>query len=129
MRNQFTSKTTVALLHAINRYSLAILPAIVRCKVSQKSDSYQKLHKPSSTFQSREDYLNHELQIIAPKRWRLNLPGRDYRLEWEDCVPGMAATIGKIVMVAAVVGAFAAPLGLSAEFVVENNINGQMPRP
>ena len=32
----------------------------------------------------------------------------------------MAATIGKIVMVAAVVGAYAGTLGLSPEFVIEN---------
>ncbi|AJP44121.1 membrane protein [Alteromonas australica] len=88
--------------------------------MSQESSSYQQRHKSSSEFPSREAYLNHELQIISPKRWRLNLPGRDYRIEWEDFVPGMAATIGKIVMVAAVVGAFAAPLGLSPEFVIEN---------
>ncbi len=88
--------------------------------MSQESSSYQNLHKPSNSFESRDDYLNHELQILSPKRWRLNLPGKDYRVEWEDFVPGMAATIGKIVMVAAVVGAFAAPLGLSPEFVIEN---------
>ena len=87
--------------------------------MSQESSSYQNLHKPSSSFKSRDEYLNHELQILSPKRWRLNLPGKDYRVEWEDFVPGMAATIGKIVMVAAVVGAFAAPLGLSPEFVIE----------
>ena len=52
--------------------------------MSQESSSYQKLHKSSSEFSSREDYLNHELQIISPKRWRLNLPGKDYRVEWED---------------------------------------------
>ncbi|MBT1065498.1 DUF3360 family protein [Bowmanella sp. Y26] len=84
------------------------------------STSYQSRHKPSSTFSSRGDYLEHELQIMAPRRWRPNLPFRDYRFEFEDLVPAMAATIGKIVMVAAVVGAFAGPLGLSQEFVIEN---------
>lgn len=84
------------------------------------STSYQSRHKPSSAFSSRSEYLEHELQIMAPRRWRPNLPFRDYRIEFEDFVPAMAATIGKIVMVAAVVGAFAAPLGLSQEFVIEN---------
>ena len=88
--------------------------------MSQDETRYLERHKPSSQFQTREDYLNHELQILSPKRWRPNIPFKDYKIEWEDCVPGMAATIGKIVMVAAVVGAFAAPLGLSPEFVVEN---------
>src|SRR3546814_9217464 len=57
---------------------------------------------------------------MAPKRWGINLPFRDYRFEYEDWVPAMAATIGKIVMVAAVVAAFAGPMGLSNEFVIEN---------
>ncbi|WP_432696067.1 DUF3360 family protein [Marinobacterium sp. YM272] len=83
--------------------------------------SYQSQHKPRSAFSSRTEYLEHELQVMAPRRWRPNLPFRDYRFELEDWVPAMAATIGKIVMVAAVVGAFAAPLGLSPEFVVENS--------
>lgn len=88
--------------------------------MSQDSSSYQELHKPSGSFETRDDYLNHELQILSPKRWRPNIPLKDYRIEWEDFIPGMAATIGKIVMVAAVVGAFAAPLDLSPEFVIEN---------
>src|SRR5690554_4780265 len=57
---------------------------------------------------------------MAPRRWRPNLPLRDNRFEFEDLVPAMAATIGKVVMVAAIVAAFAAPLGLSREFVTEN---------
>jgi hypothetical protein len=32
------------------------------------SDSYEKLHKPSSAFNSRDEYLKHELQIMQPKR-------------------------------------------------------------
>lgn len=82
--------------------------------------SYVELHKPSSSFATREEYLNHELQIIQPKRWRMNLPFRDYRFEIEDTIPALAATIGKIVMVGAMAAAFAAPLGLSEAFVLEN---------
>ncbi|MFD2191097.1 DUF3360 family protein [Pistricoccus aurantiacus] len=81
---------------------------------------YHRRRKSRNEFTSRKDYLNHELQSMAPRRWRPNLPGRDYRFEFEDWVPAMAATIGKIVMVAAIVTAFAAPLGLSDEFVIEN---------
>ncbi|HEY6611202.1 MAG TPA: DUF3360 family protein [Pseudomonas sp.] len=83
-------------------------------------NSYRDLHKSKEHFASREEYLEHELTIMAPRRWAVNLPLRDYRFELEDWVPAMAATIGKIVMVAAVVAAFAGPLGLSSEFVIEN---------
>ncbi len=82
--------------------------------------SYQELHKPKENFATRSEYLEHELEIMAPKRWGINLPFRDYRFEYEDWVPAMAATIGKIVMVAAIVAAFASPLGLSNDFVIEN---------
>ncbi|WP_221801618.1 DUF3360 family protein [Oceanobacter mangrovi] len=82
--------------------------------------SYQALRQPRSAFATRAEYLDHELQVMEPRRWRPNLPFRDYRFEVEDWVPALAATIGKIVMVAAVVGAFAGPLGLSREFVIEN---------
>ncbi|MCD0228518.1 DUF3360 domain-containing protein, partial [Enterobacter hormaechei subsp. steigerwaltii] len=64
--------------------------------------------------------MEHELQIMQPKRWRPNLPFRDYRFEWEDLIPAMAGTIGKVVMVGAVAAAFAAPLGLPDSFVLEN---------
>ncbi|QLF93837.1 DUF3360 family protein [Pseudomonas sp. ABC1] len=88
--------------------------------MSESRETYQSLHKPRQAFESRAAYLDHELEIMAPRRWRPNLPWRDYRFEVEDWVPAMAATIGKIVMVAAVVAAFAGPLGLSSEFVIEN---------
>lgn len=82
--------------------------------------SYQELHKPKGHFATRSEYLEHELEIMAPKRWGINLPFRDYRFEYEDLVPALAATIGKIVMVAAVVAAFAGPMGLSNDFIIEN---------
>lgn len=82
--------------------------------------SYRAQRKPRRSFETRAAYLEHELSIMSPRRWRLNLPFRDYHFELEDAVPALAATIGKIVMVAAVVAAFAAPLGLSNEFVIEN---------
>lgn len=86
----------------------------------QTQTDYASMCRPRSSFASRNEYLEHELQVMSPRRWRPNLPFRDYRFEWEDLVPGMAATIGKIVMVAAIVGAFAAPLGLDSAFVIEN---------
>ncbi|WP_299591432.1 DUF3360 family protein [uncultured Microbulbifer sp.] len=86
----------------------------------QTESSYRAQRKPRSAFATREEYLEHELQIMAPRRWAPNYPFRDYRFEWEDWIPAMAATIGKVVMVAAIVAAFATPLGLSAEFMTEN---------
>ncbi|WP_166369663.1 DUF3360 family protein [Psychromonas sp. SA13A] len=90
---------------------------------SQKSIeqlNYAQKHKPSSEFDTREEYLEHELQIMAPKRWRPNLPFKDYRFEIEDTIPAMAATIGKIVMVGAIAATFAGPLGLDDGFILEN---------
>ncbi|WP_131669358.1 DUF3360 family protein [Psychrobacter pygoscelis] len=84
------------------------------------SGSYEQLHRPSSSFDNRNDYLNHELQIMQPKRWRPNLPFRDYRFEFEDTIPAMAATIGKVVMVGAIAATFAGPLGLGDAFILEN---------
>ncbi len=82
--------------------------------------SYAELHQPYASFESRDAYLNHELQIMQPKRWRPNLPFRDYRFEFEDTIPAMAATIGKVVMVGAIAATFAGPLGLGEAFVLEN---------
>ena len=81
---------------------------------------YRGSRKPASEFKSRADYLDHELTITNIRRWRLNLPFRDYGIEVEDLVPALAATIGKVVMVAAMVAAFAAQFGLTPAFVAEN---------
>lgn len=50
---------------------------------SELAGSYRDLHQSSASFDSRDAYLNHELQIMQPKRWRANLPFRDYRFEYE----------------------------------------------
>lgn len=88
--------------------------------------SYQELHRPSSEFATREEYLDNELKIMKPKRWGLNLPGRDFRFEWEDLVPAIAGTIGITVMYSAVMAAWAAGLSerwehvnLGAEFATQ----------
>ena len=49
--------------------------------------SYAELHRPASSFENRDAYLEHELEILNPKRWKINLPLRDYRFEWEDLIP------------------------------------------
>ncbi|UJF17110.1 DUF3360 domain-containing protein [Vibrio sp. SS-MA-C1-2] len=89
-------------------------------KTHSEKDNYQQKHKPASEFASREAYLENELSIMDLKRWKVNLPFRDFGIEIEDWVPAVAATIGKIVMVTAMVAAFATQFGLSAEFVAEN---------
>ncbi|GGA69795.1 membrane protein [Neiella marina] len=81
---------------------------------------YADRRRPAASFDSREDFLNHELEITNVKRWGINLPFRDFGIEVEDWVPALAATIGKIVMVTAMVAAFAAQYGLSPEFIAEN---------
>jgi len=82
--------------------------------------AYEEQHKKSKTFDKREDYLAHELSIMKFRKWKIHLPFRDYSIEYEDIVPAIAATIGKVVMVTAVVAAFARELGLSPSFVSEN---------
>lgn len=67
--------------------------------MEKHNGTYRDLHRPASEFATRDEYLEHELQIMQPKRWRPNLPFRDYRFEWEDLIPAMAGTIGKVVMV------------------------------
>ncbi|NJB83695.1 DUF3360 family protein [Wenyingzhuangia aestuarii] len=83
-------------------------------------ESYKDRRKQSKEFKTRKEYLEHELSILNFRKWRINLPFRDYSIEIEDIAPGLAATIGKVVMVTAVVAAFAAQYGLTPEFVAEN---------
>lgn len=83
-------------------------------------NSYKIQRKNSKEFKTREEYLEHELSIMKFRRWRIHLPFRDFHIEFEDIVPAIAATIGKVVMVTAMVAAFAVPFGLSPEFIAEN---------
>lgn len=91
-----------------------------------ENKSYQELHRPASEFESRSDYLDHELQIMKPRRFALNLPGRDFRFELEDLVPALAGTIGIIAMYSAVMMSWAEGLSaawdhvnLGKEFAIE----------
>lgn len=92
----------------------------------KQTKSYRELHKPASEFETRSDYLDHELQIMKPRRYGLNLPGRDFRFEWEDLVPAIAGTIGIIAMYSAVMMSWAEGLTeawphitLGKEFAIE----------
>lgn len=88
--------------------------------IDSEKSSYSELHRPASEFNTREEYLDHELEIMKPRRWRFNLPGRDFRFEWEDLVPALAGTIGITVMYSAVMSSYAGAFGLSPDFVIEN---------
>jgi hypothetical protein len=88
--------------------------------------TYKELHKPASEFESRSEYLEHELQIMKPRRFKLNLPGRDFKFEWEDLVPALAGTLGIIAMYSSVMMAWAEGLSkawdhvtLGKEFAIE----------
>ncbi|TKB48266.1 DUF3360 family protein [Ferrimonas sediminicola] len=88
--------------------------------MSTQTASYQDRHKPASAFETRQSYLENELTIMNFRRWRLHLPFRDFGIEFEDLIPALAATIGKVVMVTAMAAAFASQFGLSPEFIAEN---------
>lgn len=87
---------------------------------SRDRHNYRKLRKPRSSFSTRSEYLDHELSIMNPKRWGLNLPGRDFNFALEDFIPAIAGTIGLTVMCSAVTKAFAGAYGLDQAFVIEN---------
>jgi len=89
------------------------------------STSYADARRPKSDFTTRSDYLDHELKIMRPKRWGLNLPGRDFNFELEDLVPAIAGTIGITVMYSAVMSSWASGLSekwdhvsLGADFII-----------
>ncbi len=88
--------------------------------MSTEAESYRKLRKPRKEFATRTDYLNHELEIMKPKRWGINLPGRDFSFAFEDLIPAIAGTIGLAVMCTAIANAFAGAYGLDQAFIVEN---------
>ncbi len=88
--------------------------------------SYRALHKSAREFATRSDYLDHELQIMQPRRYALNLPGRDFNFEWEDLIPAIAGTIGIIAMYSAVSVSWVegltarwAHITLGSEFAIE----------
>ena len=80
----------------------------------------QKSTRHPRKFKNREAYLEDQLITMNPRRWGINLPGRDYRFEVEDLIPALAGTIGKVVMTTAIVATWAAGYGLTEGFVVEN---------
>lgn len=83
---------------------------------------YEKLHRPAKEFKSRSEYLDHELQItnLEDKRWGFLKPGRDFRFEWEDLIPAVAATIGSSVLSFGIIGGYVSGFGLPAQLLLEN---------
>ena len=65
--------------------------------------------------------LDTDLLEYHPKRWRINIPFRDYRLRVEDLIPAISGSIGKISLVAAFAMAWATGFGITdPTFVTEN---------
>ncbi|MHB0753949.1 DUF3360 family protein [Polaribacter sp. M15] len=88
--------------------------------------TYKEEHQPASEFKTRTAYLENELKIMKPRRFKLNLPGRDFKFEWEDLVPALAGTLGIIAMYSSVMMAWAEGLTnawdhitLGKEFAIE----------
>lgn len=47
---------------------------------------YRDVRKKPHEFESREDFLNHDLTVMSFRRWGIHLPSRDYSIEIEDWV-------------------------------------------
>ena len=50
----------------------------------KRKNTYKEKRKKSKEFKSREEYLEHELLIMKFRRWRINLPFRDFNIEFEE---------------------------------------------
>lgn len=70
---------------------------------------------------SRQEMLQQDLNDYNPKKWRINIPLKDYSLRMEDVVPALSGAIGKVALVAAFAVAWANGFGISdPSFVTEN---------
>ena len=61
--------------------------------------------------EKRRQELNQALIANSPKRWRINLPFRDYALRREDIIPALSGAIGKIALISGFVVAWTGALG------------------
>lgn len=69
----------------------------------------------------RQTVLNRDLMQYRPKKWRINIPFKDYTFRAEDFVPALSGAIGKVSLVAAFAVAWAAGLNIGdPSFVTEN---------
>jgi hypothetical protein len=70
---------------------------------------------------SRENLLYEDLITYSPKKWRPNLPFKDYSIKLEDMIPALSGGIGKISLVAAFAVAWAKGYNIiDSSFVTEN---------
>lgn len=70
---------------------------------------------------NRQQLLDDDLKAYGPKKWRINIPFKDYSFRVEDIVPALSGAIGKISLVAAFAGAWAAGFNISdPSFATEN---------
>ncbi|MEG6586766.1 DUF3360 family protein [Dendrosporobacter sp. 1207_IL3150] len=69
----------------------------------------------------RKDLLEKDLLSYNPKRWRINIPFKDYSFKVEDFVPALSGAIGKVAIVAAFAVAWSKGFGITdPSFVTEN---------
>ena len=69
----------------------------------------------------RTSVLHNDLADYKHRQWKINLPGRDYKVRPEDVVPAFAGTIGKISLAGAFAIAWMEALQItSAGFAIEN---------
>lgn len=75
---------------------------------------------------SRQDRLRRDLVSYHPKKWRFNLPFRDYSVQMEDIVPALSGVIGKTSLVAAFAMAWAGGLRIADPTFVPENVRLEM---
>lgn len=70
---------------------------------------------------SRQELLNKDLMSYNPKKWRINIPFRDYNFRVEDLIPALSGAIGKTSLVAAFAVAWSTGFNIQdPSFVTEN---------
>jgi hypothetical protein len=80
-----------------------------------KGGSYLSIKK------NRDNILKEELINYNPVRYGINRPFKDYNIRFEDTIPAISGTIGKIALVAAFAIAWAKGFGIDdPTFVTEN---------
>ncbi|MHB8129016.1 MAG: DUF3360 family protein [Mobilitalea sp.] len=66
--------------------------------------------------------LNEELISYNPKRWRINVLFKDYKLRIEDFVPALSGVIGKASLVAAFAVAWATGFNITDPSFITVNV-------
>ncbi|MCL6589660.1 MAG: DUF3360 domain-containing protein [Firmicutes bacterium] len=74
----------------------------------------------------RKDMIENDLISYNPKKWRMNIPFKDYNFRIEDTVPALSGAIGKIALVAAFATAWALGYNITDPAFVTENIRLEM---